>query len=147
LTGDKEGEYPLATLTPSSYVAYYDKIDVDALSKSGTGYKQWSVATGDDLQMRIFADAVRSRDRNNNGEPDPQTYSFGVFNCGSWCQYILARHGVEFPDKTINHGNGLTTKGVVSNAGYWSHAAARVARGFREAVIDFGALIITTPFP
>ena len=127
LTGDESDEYASTLLTPGSYVADQDAIDQRALSKTGTGYSRTMVAKGNDIQMAVFRAAVRSRDKNNNGTPDPMAYEFSVFNCGSWVQYIIGRSGgIEFPDKTINHGVGLLNPGAngYTAAGYAANAAA-----------------------
>jgi len=131
LTGDESEEYGGPLLTPGSYVADQAGIDQRAVNKTGTGYNKWMVAKGNDIQMAIFKGAVRSRDKNNNGIPDPMPYEFSVFNCGSWVQYIIGQNGgVTFPDKTINHGVGLLSSGAngYTAAGYTANAAARTWR-------------------
>jgi hypothetical protein len=132
LTGDESEQYfgKVPILTPGSYVADQDGIDQRALRRTGTGYNRWMVARGNDLQLSIFRAAVRSRDRNNSGTPDPMAYQFTVFNCGSWVQYIIGQYGIAFPDMTINSGVGLlppTANGYTA-LGYTANAAARTAR-------------------
>jgi RHS repeat-associated protein len=131
LNGDESGEYGGPLLTPGSYVADQAGIDQRAVNKTGIGYNKWMVAKGNDIQMLIFEQAVRSRDKNNSGTPDPMPYEFSVFNCGSWVQFILGNNHIAFPDKTINHGVGLLTTGSngYTAAGYVANAAAKTWRG------------------
>ena len=132
LTGDESEQYGGPLLTPGSYVADQAGIDQRAVNKTGTGYNKWMVAKGNDIQMAIFNGAVRSRDKNNSGTPDPMAYQFSVFNCGSWVQYIIGQNGgVQFPDKTINHGVGLLNSDAngYTVGGYTANAAARMWRG------------------
>jgi len=138
LTGDESEQYYGTILTPSSYVAYSDAIDLNAFDKSGTGYNKWKVATGQEMQMWMYKDATKSRDKNNNGTPDPMAYEFTIFNCGSWVDINLARHGLAFPDKSINRGVGIAKSGTAaSSTGYVINAAARLTRSVSHAVMDF----------
>lgn len=125
LNGDYSGAYYGVAVTPGSYVAYNDQIDIDAFTQSSTGYKRYMVASGDAIQMQVFHFTIVSRDANNNGRPDPDRYSFLINNCGSWVDHVLKANGIEFPDRTLNEGMGLD--GRASAAGYAAHAAARAA--------------------
>jgi RHS repeat-associated protein len=136
LTGDESEQYFGPVLTPSSYIAFEDGIDMRAVNQSGTGYNKWKVASGDAVQLQMYSFAIHSRDRNNNGEPDPGPYEFTVCNCGTWVCHILAEQGLAFPDKTINHGVGIYgSQSSASATGIYVNAAARLARTISSSVM------------
>jgi hypothetical protein len=137
LTGDESEQYWGTILTPGSYNACNNMIDVNAFDKTGIGYKRYLVLTGnEDAQIKLYNSVIQSRDKNNNGHPDLLEYQLSVYNCGSWVQTILARNGITFPDMSINHGVGLTTRSATTKAGYVVNAAARITRTTERAVID-----------
>lgn len=138
LTGDESEQYFGVVLTPGSYVAYSDAIDLNAFDKTGSGYKRYMVvANNEDLQLQIYNAVIKSRDKNNNGNPDLYPYQVTVYNCGSWVDTILARNGVAFPDRTINQGVGLATQPTATTtAGYILNATARVARAGIQGIED-----------
>jgi RHS repeat-associated protein len=143
-TGDESEEYGgYHILTPGSYVADQARIDQQAVNKTGTGYNKWMVAKGNDLQMMVFKAAVRSRDKNNSGTPDPLPYQSTVFNCGSWVQFILGNNHIAFPDTTINHGVGLLsgTANVYTAGGYIVNGATRTVRSFNYSIDDIFSMM------
>jgi hypothetical protein len=91
-------------------IAYNAPEDHGAFYRAGGnvwGYaRRW--ITGDvNEQIQIYQAAVKSRNINNSGTPDPEPYCFPTYNCGSWAQTICTRVNVPFPSNFINLGTGL----------------------------------------
>jgi RHS repeat-associated protein len=141
LNNDYTGAYYGVAITPSSYIAFNASIDIHAFKKSGTGYKRYMVASGDNIQMQLFHFAIASRDANNNGRPDPDKYSFLINNCGSWVDHVLKSNGIEFPDRNINEGFGIG--GRASALGYAAYAGSQAAR---SGWLGIGPLLINDLF-
>jgi hypothetical protein len=144
-TGNSSENSAVNIVTPGSYVAYSDGLDLRSFNKTGSGFKQYQVVNNQALQLRIYASAVRSRDSNNNGTPDPAPYESTFVNCGTWVQYILDNNGVAFPDLTINQGVGLYKNGTPMNrSGIAAYALTKGwidVKSVMQFFIDFSPLL------
>ncbi|HWQ92089.1 MAG TPA: RHS repeat-associated core domain-containing protein [Clostridia bacterium] len=135
--GDENENSAANIITPGSYVAYSDKIDLRAFNNSGDGYKRYVVATGQEMQTQIYQSAVRSRDLNNSGTPHPYRYESTFNNCGTWVDFILRNNGIAFPDRTINQGVGL--RGTASSGEIAVNAITRGwlrVKGFGQQIFN-----------
>ena len=109
LTGDGTGNRFSTIDTTGSYVDYNEPFDQMATKRKGAGYSSKMVTADFDEQVRLYKEAIKSRNTNNGKTPtpDPARYQFPKCNCGTWATTIVERGGFEVPSNFMNFGTGL----------------------------------------